>query len=53
MVSCPELPYWLSERGVQKVKKITDDRALPEYVKRLYSDAYMCMYRSSEVMMYR
>ncbi|XP_044582009.1 ubiquitin carboxyl-terminal hydrolase CYLD [Cotesia glomerata] len=52
MVSCPDFPYWLSEDGAKKAES-TDDRQLPEYAKRLLCDAYMCMYQSSDVMMYK
>ncbi|RZF37403.1 hypothetical protein LSTR_LSTR011680 [Laodelphax striatellus] len=51
MVPCPNLPYWLSEKGAHH--SVKDDRQLPEHEKRLLCDAYMCMYQSSEVMMYR
>ncbi|KAL1124368.1 hypothetical protein AAG570_000997, partial [Ranatra chinensis] len=53
MVACPNLPYWLSEKGAQVLQQIKDERQLPEHAKRLLCDAYMCMYQSSEVMMYR
>ncbi|XP_075212974.1 ubiquitin carboxyl-terminal hydrolase CYLD [Lycorma delicatula] len=53
MVPCPNLPYWLSEKGAQTLCQVKDDRQLPEHAKRLLCDAYMCMYQSSEVMMYR
>lgn len=52
MVSCPDFPYWLSEDGAKKAES-TDDRQLPEYAKRLLCDAYMCMYQSPDVMMYK
>lgn len=52
MVACPELPYWLSEKGAMDLQS-KDERRLPEYAKRLLCDAYMCMYQSTEVMMYR
>lgn len=53
MVPCPNLPYWLSEKGALTLSQVKDDRQLPEHAKRLLCDAYMCMYQSSEVMMYR
>ncbi|XP_014298448.1 ubiquitin carboxyl-terminal hydrolase CYLD isoform X1 [Microplitis demolitor] len=53
MVSCPDFPYWLSEEGAKYLAESTDDRQLPEYAKRLLCDAYMCMYQSSDVMMYK
>ncbi|XP_035738769.1 ubiquitin carboxyl-terminal hydrolase CYLD-like isoform X1 [Vespa mandarinia] len=53
MVPCPDFPYWLSEEGGNYLMKLTDDRNLPEYAKRLLCDAYMCMYQSPDVMMYK
>uniref|UniRef100_A0A8D8UMU7 ubiquitinyl hydrolase 1 n=1 Tax=Cacopsylla melanoneura TaxID=428564 RepID=A0A8D8UMU7_9HEMI len=53
MVSLPELPYWLSDKGSHYLNSITDDRQLPEHAKRLMCDAYMVMYQSTDVMMYR
>ncbi|KAJ8866120.1 hypothetical protein PR048_033644, partial [Dryococelus australis] len=50
MVSCPNLPYWLSEEGMKSLQDMQDDRQLPEYAKRLLCDAYMCMYQSPDVM---
>ncbi|PSN51291.1 hypothetical protein C0J52_05308 [Blattella germanica] len=53
MVSCPNLPYWLSDEGARSLQEMKDDRQLPEHAKRLLCDAYMCMYQSPDVMMYR
>jgi len=53
MVSCPNLPYWLSDEGAKLLQEMKDDRQLPEHAKRLLCDAYMCMYQSPDVMMYR
>lgn len=53
MVPCPDFPYWLSEEGGNYLTKLTDDRNLPEHAKRLLCDAYMCMYQSPDVMMYK
>lgn len=53
MVACPDLPYWLSDKGALTLQQIKDERQLPEHAKRLLCDAYMCMYQSTEVMMYR
>lgn len=53
MVPCPDLPYWLSDKGAQSLMDVRDNRQLPEHAKRLLCDAYMCMYQSSDVMMYR
>lgn len=53
MVPCPDFPYWLSEEGGTYLTELTDDRHLPEHAKRLLCDAYMCMYQSPDVMMYK
>ncbi|KAK7790148.1 hypothetical protein R5R35_009357 [Gryllus longicercus] len=53
MVLCPKLPYWLSDEGALSLREVRDDRLLPEHAKRLLCDAYMCMYQSPDVMMYR
>ena len=53
MVPCPDFPYWLSEEGANELIRVTDDRQLPEHAKRLVCDAYMCMYQSPDVMMYK
>uniref|UniRef100_A0A1B6JGQ8 ubiquitinyl hydrolase 1 n=1 Tax=Homalodisca liturata TaxID=320908 RepID=A0A1B6JGQ8_9HEMI len=53
VVPCMDLPLWLSEKGALTLNKVKDDRLLPEHAKRLLCDAYMCMYQSSEVSMYR
>nr|CAD7454361.1 unnamed protein product [Timema tahoe] len=53
MVSCPDLPSWLSDDGARLLHEMKDDRQLPEHAKRLLCDAYMCMYQSPDVMMYR
>lgn len=53
VVPCPNLPIWLTEKGATSLNKVKDDRLLPEHAKRLLCDAYMCMYQSSEVSMYR
>lgn len=52
VVPCPDLKYWLSDQGYND---IVSGCALPssDYIKRLLSDAYLCMYQSPDVMMYR
>ncbi|XP_071091905.1 ubiquitin carboxyl-terminal hydrolase CYLD-like [Haliotis cracherodii] len=49
----PELSGWLSEGNWDKIHKIDDDKQLPESIRRLLCDAYMCMYQSSEVAMFK
>lgn len=54
MIPVPDLPLWLSEDGARQLnEKATNDKMLPEHAKRLLCDAYMCMYQSTDVMMYR
>lgn len=53
MISVPELPQWLSDDGSRVIiEKSIKDKVLPEHAKRLFCDAYMCMYQSTDVMMY-
>lgn len=53
MLPCKEIPFWLSDKGASYLTTVTDDRLIPEHAKRLLCDAYMCMYQSPEVMLYR
>lgn len=54
MIPVPDLPLWLSEEGARQLnEKAINDKMLPEHAKRLLCDAYMCMYQSTDVMMYR
>ncbi|XP_071448470.1 ubiquitin carboxyl-terminal hydrolase CYLD isoform X1 [Hetaerina americana] len=53
VTACPDLPLWLSEEGVRALGDSSDNRRLPEHARRLLCDAYMCMYQSPDVMMYR
>lgn len=54
MITVPDLPLWLSEEGARVVNETSaNDKMLPEHAKRLFCDAYMCMYQSTDVMMYR
>lgn len=54
MISVPDMPQWLSEEGARTVNETSsNDKLLPEHAKRLFCDAYMCMYQSTDVMMYR
>ncbi|XP_055593353.1 ubiquitin carboxyl-terminal hydrolase CYLD [Uranotaenia lowii] len=54
MIPVPDLPLWLSEEGARQMnEEATNDKMLPEHAKRLLCDAYMCMYQSTDVMMYR
>lgn len=54
MIPVPDLPLWLSEDGARQLnEEAINDKMLPEHAKRLLCDAYMCMYQSTDVMMYR
>ena len=49
----PELSQWLSENNFEHILSMQDDRQLPEHMRRLLCDAYMVMYQSPSVMMFR
>ncbi|XP_066255282.1 ubiquitin carboxyl-terminal hydrolase CYLD [Euwallacea similis] len=55
MVACPDISRWLSDEEAfrQLHEDFPVDRHLPEHARRLLCDAYICMYQSSDVMMYR
>jgi ubiquitin carboxyl-terminal hydrolase CYLD len=54
MVPVPDLPVWLSEDGARQLHEANiNDKHLPEFAKRLYCDAYLMLYQSTEIMMYR
>lgn len=54
MVPVPDLPTWLSEDGARQLHEANiNDKHLPEFAKRLYCDAYLMLYQSTEMMMYR
>ncbi|ALC39181.1 CYLD, partial [Drosophila busckii] len=53
MTSVRELSQWLSDEGARVINETAvKDKVLPEHAKRLFCDAYMCMYQSTDVMMY-
>lgn len=56
MVPCPDVSGWLSDDGAL-TRALHDatpsDKQLPEHARRLLCDAYICMYQSPDVMMYR
>ncbi|XP_076333732.1 ubiquitin carboxyl-terminal hydrolase CYLD-like isoform X2 [Tachypleus tridentatus] len=53
VIPFPELHWWLSEEGKKFLLTAKDDKILPDIARRLLCDAYMCMYQSPDVMMYR
>lgn len=55
IVACPDVSKWLSDEQIcrQLHDEFPNDKFLPEHARRLFCDAYICMYQSSDVMMYR
>ncbi|XP_022239709.1 ubiquitin carboxyl-terminal hydrolase CYLD-like isoform X2 [Limulus polyphemus] len=53
VIPFPELHWWLSEEGKKFLLTAKDDKILPDIARRLLCDAYMCMYQSPDIMMYR
>lgn len=55
MVACPDVSKWLSDEQACRLlhENAPMDRYLPEHARRLLCDAYICMYQSPDVMMYR
>ncbi|XP_054720365.1 ubiquitin carboxyl-terminal hydrolase CYLD-like isoform X2 [Uloborus diversus] len=53
VVPFTDLRWWLSEEGMNFLLSNKEDKVLPEITRRLLCDAYMCMYQSPDVMMYR
>lgn len=54
MVSVPELPDWITDAGSKTLHDgAINDKQLPELAKRLLCDAYLCMYQSRDVKMYK
>lgn len=69
VIACPDLPRWLSDdwdkqlltSGTSDPSSSTNASSsnnpsgsgLPDYVRRLFSDAYMCLYQSPDLMLYR
>uniref|UniRef100_T1J253 ubiquitinyl hydrolase 1 n=1 Tax=Strigamia maritima TaxID=126957 RepID=T1J253_STRMM len=48
---CNNLSDWLSDEGLMELVK-DPEKPLPDMPKRLFGDAYLCMYQNSSVMMY-
>lgn len=65
VITCPDLPRWLSDEWDKQLLSNGLDPSssssssnpsgagLPDYVRRLFSDAYMCLYQSPDLMLYR
>lgn len=52
IVACPDLASWLGE-DVSCLRLPPKAAQMPEPARRLLCDAYLCLYQSSDVMMYR
>lgn len=54
LLSVDDLPEWISDRGSKALnERAKNDRQLPPLAKRLLCDAYLCMYQSTDMMMYQ
>ena len=49
---CPEVGEWLNSSG-EKVADAKRDGKIPDLIKRLLGDAYLCFYQNLEVAMYK
>lgn len=52
VTQCPDLFTWLSDQYYNEIVT-KDDKDLPEHMRRLICDAYICMYQSPKVMKYK
>jgi len=50
---CPYLPAWLDDTSYTEIRNHRDERSLPEQMRRLLCDAYICMYQSCSLTEYR
>nr|CAG4643102.1 EOG090X03LH [Ilyocryptus agilis] len=63
VVPCPDLPHWLADDWDRQLlvaeqtspgsSSSSGPGSLPDHVRRLFSDAYMCLYQSPDLMLYR
>ena len=49
---CPDLFTWLSDQYYSEIVN-KQDKDLPEHMRRLICDAYICMYQSPSMMRYK
>ena len=49
----PFIPDWLKPENQHKIQEIKDDKQLPEMLKRVLCDGYICMYQSTSMTMYK
>ncbi|ELU06273.1 hypothetical protein CAPTEDRAFT_156372 [Capitella teleta] len=50
---CHFLPEWLKDEQRKKICQISDDKQLPEQMRRLLCDSYICMYQSPSLVHYQ
>ena len=50
---CSDITNWFSEQGHSEIMSFEEDKLLPELIRRLLCDSYMCMYQSVDTMMYK
>ena len=54
VTECPEVIEWLSSEKQNRERIIsTEDKRMPDRVRRLLGDAYVCLYESKEMAMYK
>jgi ubiquitin thioesterase CYLD len=54
VTECPEVIEWLSSEKQNRERIInTDDKEMPDRVRRILGDAYVCLYASKEMAMYK
>ncbi|XP_028410189.1 ubiquitin carboxyl-terminal hydrolase CYLD-like [Dendronephthya gigantea] len=54
VTECPEVIEWLSSEKQNRERIInTNDKDLPDRVRRILGDAYVCLYQSKEMSMYK
>lgn len=49
---CPEAKEWLSKKD-EDIVRASEQGLLPPNMKRLFGDAYMCLYQNLEMTMYK
>lgn len=50
---CPELPNFLKDENRFEIMKCTDDKNLPDRMRRLLCDGYICLYQSPSLEPYQ
>ena len=49
----PDMSEWLADHKQNDIMSVEDDKLLPEPMRRLLCDGYMCMYESTDTLMYK